>query len=31
MGERSGIATLETLAFGRHDPSGFEGMLDGAP
>jgi hypothetical protein len=27
----TGIATLETIAFGRHDPSGFESILDGAP
>jgi hypothetical protein len=31
MGDRKGIATLETIVFGRHDPSGFAGMLDGAP
>jgi hypothetical protein len=31
MGDRVGIGTLETVVFGRHDPSGFTGMLDGAP
>jgi hypothetical protein len=31
MGDQEGIGTLETIAFGRHDPSGFTGMLDGAP
>ena len=31
LGDRTGIGTLETLAFGRHDPSGFKTMLDGAP
>lgn len=30
-GERSGTGTLETLCFGRHAPSGFASMLDGAP
>ena len=30
-GDRTGIATLETIVFGRHEPSGFQGMLDGAP
>lgn len=30
MGERRGVATLETLVFGRHDPSGFKELLDGA-
>jgi hypothetical protein len=23
MGDRSGVGTLETVVFGRHDPSGF--------
>jgi len=30
MGERSGVGTLETIVFGRHAPSGFTGILDGA-
>ena len=30
MGERQGVATLETVVFGRHDPSGFKELLDGA-
>ncbi|MBW2420577.1 MAG: hypothetical protein JRH19_18690 [Deltaproteobacteria bacterium] len=30
MGERSGVGTLETVCFGRHDPSGFKSILDGA-
>jgi len=30
-GERSGVGTLETLCFGRHEPSGFASILDGAP
>ena len=30
MGDAVGIATLETVCFGRHDPSGFESILDGA-
>ena len=29
--EVSGIGTLETIAFGRHTPSGFVSILDGAP
>ena len=28
---RSGYGTLETLCFGRHEPSGFKTILDGAP
>lgn len=28
---RSGVGTLETIAFGRHAPSGFASILDGAP
>lgn len=28
---RSGFGTLETLCFGRHAPSGFTSILDGAP
>jgi hypothetical protein len=28
---RGGIGTLETIAFGRHAPSGFAAFLDGAP
>jgi hypothetical protein len=31
MGDRSGVGTLETICFGRHDPSGFASVLDGAP
>ncbi len=31
MGDRVGIGTLETIVFGRHEPSGFKSMLDGAP
>jgi hypothetical protein len=31
MGDREGIGTLETIVFGRHDPSGFKDILDGAP
>ncbi len=30
MGDKVGIATLETVVFGRHDPSGFKSILDGA-
>ena len=30
MGDRVGVGTLETICFGRHAPSGFTGMLDGA-
>ncbi len=29
-GELEGIGILETVVFGRHDPSGFEDILDGA-
>jgi len=29
-GTRTGVATLETLCFGSHQPSGFEDFLDGA-
>ncbi|MFM7783264.1 MAG: hypothetical protein ACKPE6_01230, partial [Gammaproteobacteria bacterium] len=31
MGDRVGYGTLETICFGRHSPSGFAGILDGAP
>jgi len=31
MGDRIGVGTLETVVFGRHDPSGFKSILDGAP
>jgi hypothetical protein len=31
MGDQVGVGTLETVAFGRHDPSGFKTILDGAP
>ena len=30
-GERTGIGVLEQLAIGPHEPSGFTGLLDGAP
>ena len=30
MGEKVGIGTLETLVFGRHEPSGFKDLFDGA-
>jgi hypothetical protein len=30
MGDRTGVGTLETVVFGRHDPSGFKSILDGA-
>jgi hypothetical protein len=30
MGDRVGVGVLETVVFGRHDPSGFESILDGA-
>jgi hypothetical protein len=29
--EREGFGLLETIAFGPHAPSGFRGLLDGAP
>ena len=31
MGDRVGVGTLETICFGRHTPSGFQALLDGAP
>jgi hypothetical protein len=31
MGDRVGLGTLETICFGRHAPSGFQQILDGAP
>ncbi len=31
MGDRVGIGVLESIVFGRHEPSGFESILDGAP
>jgi hypothetical protein len=31
MGERTGVGTLEQVVIGSHKPSGFRGMLDGAP
>jgi len=31
MGDLTGVGTLETVVFGRHDPSGFKSILDGAP
>jgi hypothetical protein len=31
MGDQRGVGTLETVVFGRHDPSGFKSILDGAP
>jgi hypothetical protein len=30
-GMREGVATVETLCFGSHAPSGFKDILDGAP
>ncbi len=30
MGDQVGIGLLETVVFGRHDPSGFKSILDGA-
>jgi hypothetical protein len=30
-GGRTGIGTLESICFGRHEPSGFASILDGAP
>lgn len=30
MGDRIGVGTLETIVFGRHTPSGFGSLLDGA-
>lgn len=31
MGEHRGIGILETIVFGRHAPSGFRDLFDGAP
>jgi hypothetical protein len=31
MGDRTGVGTFETVVFGRHAPSGFKSILDGAP
>ncbi len=31
MGDREGLGTLENIAIGRHDPSGFRDLFDGAP
>ena len=31
MGDKVGVGTLETLCFGRHEPSGFQDLFDGAP
>jgi len=31
LGDASGIGILETLVFGRHGPSGFQDLFDGAP
>ena len=31
MGDKVGVGTLETICFGRHTPSGFKEILDGAP
>lgn len=31
MADRQGIGILETLVFGRHLPSGFQDLFDGAP
>lgn len=30
-GQRQGVGILEQLVIGRHRPSGFEGLIDGAP
>ncbi len=30
MGEQRGMGTLETIVIGRHDPSGFKQLFDGA-
>ena len=31
MGEKVGVGILETLCYGRHEPSGFQDFFDGAP
>jgi hypothetical protein len=31
MGDKTGIGILETIVFGRHEPSGFQDLFDGAP
>jgi len=31
MGDQTGIGVLETIVFGRHAPSGFKDLFDGAP
>ena len=31
MGDQTGIGILETIVFGRHEPSGFQDLFDGAP
>jgi hypothetical protein len=31
LGDQVGTGVLETVIFGRHDPSGFKTILDGAP
>ncbi len=31
MGDLTGYGTLETICIGRHDPSGFKDLFDGAP
>jgi hypothetical protein len=31
LGDRVGYGTLETLCFGRHEPSGFRNFFDGSP
>jgi len=31
MGDQTGIGILETIVFGRHAPSGFQDLFDGAP
>jgi hypothetical protein len=31
MGGQRGIGILETIVFGRHEPSGFQDLFDGAP
>ena len=31
MGDQTGVGILETIVFGRHEPSGFQDLFDGAP
>ena len=30
MGDRTGMGTLENIVIGRHEPSGFKDLIDGA-